>query len=156
MRIRGAYETGGPAYRIRVELVPESASDYDCGDHNIEIATISPLSRKVRFGARSPKYRWSGSATASATPLHSAYAVAVEVSRSHITWFLDGKPVGSLLNPAAFPGVPMTLRLSLEGDAQKEMNQVSLVSDWQRGFPIASGQETVSPARLSRHAAAGC
>jgi hypothetical protein len=156
MRIRGAYETGGRAYGVRAELVPEKMSDRACSGRTIEIASISPFSRRVRFGAHSPRYRWSGAATASATPLHSAYAVAVEVSKSHITWFLDGKPVGSVSDPAAFPGVPMTLRLSLTGEGQEEMNQVSLVSDWQRGFPLTSGQQTVSRSKLSRHPASGC
>ncbi len=156
MRVRGAYETGGRDYRVLAELVPENPSAYDCGRHNIQIASISPFSRRVRFGASSPKYRWSGVATASAKPLHSAYAVAVEVSRSHLTWFLDGKPIGSVSQRAAFPGIPMTLRLSLEGNADKEMNQVSLVSDWQRGFPLTSGRQTVSRNSLTRHAAEGC
>ncbi|GAA1160312.1 hypothetical protein [Nocardioides aquiterrae] len=156
MRIRGAYESGGRAYGVLAELVPAKAADYDCGKHNIEIARITPFSRRVQFGVRSPKYRWSGATTASATPLRSAYAVAVEVSGTHITWFLDGKPVGSVTDRAAIPGVPMTLRLSLEGDGQQEMNQASLVSDWQRGFPIDSGRPTVSGHRLSRHAARGC
>ena len=156
MRIRGAYESGGRAYGVLAELVPARAADYDCGRHNIEIARITPFSRRVRFGVRSPRYRWSGATTASATPLHSAYAVAVEVSRTHVTWFLDGRPVGSVTDRAAIPGMPMTLRLSLEGDGRKEMNQVSLVSDWQRGFPLGSGSPTVSGHRLSRHAAHGC
>ncbi|MDI6910759.1 hypothetical protein [Nocardioides sp.] len=156
MRIRGAYETGGRAYGVRAELVPERTSGRACSSHTIEIASISPFSRRVRFGARSAKYRWSGAATASATPLHSAYAVAVEVSKSHLTWFLDGKPVGSVSDPAAFPGVPMTLRLTLTGAGQQEMNQVSLVSDWQRGFPITSGRQTVSRDKLKRHPATGC
>lgn len=156
MRIRGAYESGGRAYGVLAELVPARAADYDCGRHDIEIARIAPFSRRVRFGVRAPRYRWSGATTASATPLHSAYAVAVEVSRTHITWFLDGRPVGSVTDRAAIPGVPMTLRLSLEGDGRQEMNQASLVSDWQRGYPIDTGRPTVSGHRLARHAASGC
>ncbi|ABL84043.1 MULTISPECIES: hypothetical protein [unclassified Nocardioides] len=156
MRIRGAYETGGRAYGVRAELVPEQTSGRACNSRTIEIASISPFSRKVRFGARSAKYRWSGAATASATPLHSAYAVAVEVAKGHITWFLDGKPVGSVTDRAAFPGVPMTLRLTLTGQGREEMNQVSLVSDWQRGFPLASGRQTISRDKLKRQPANGC
>lgn len=156
MRIRGAYETGGRDYRVLAELVPERTAGGRCGSRNIQIASISPFSRRVRFGVRSPKYAWSGSTTASANPLHSAYAVAVEVSKSHLTWFLDGKPVGSVTDPAAFPRRPMTLRLSLVGEGREEMNQVSLVSDWQRGFPLTSGRQQVSHKKLSRHPAAGC
>jgi hypothetical protein len=48
----------------------------------------------------------------------------------------------------------MTLRLSLEGDGQAEMDQASLISDWQRGFPIDTAPLTVSPKKLVRGSAA--
>jgi hypothetical protein len=150
MRVRSAYERGGRAYNIAAELVPANASDYDCGSHNIQIASISPFSQRVRFGVRSPKYRWNGTAIASTTPLARPYRVAVELSKRHITWFLNGAPIGSVTDSAAIPGVPMTLRLSLEGDGQAEMNQTSLISDWQRGFPISTAPSTVSQKKLVR------
>jgi hypothetical protein len=154
MRVRSAYERGGRGYNIVAELVPANAADYDCGSHNIQIASISPFSQQVRFGVRSPMYRWSGTATASTTPLERPYAVAVEVSTRHITWFLNGAPVGSVTAPAALSGLPMTLRLSLDGEGQAEMDQADLISDWQRGFPISSGPSTVSEKRLARASAA--
>jgi hypothetical protein len=154
MRVRSAYERGGRNYSILAELVPANASDYDCGSHNIQIASISPFSKQVRFGVRSPTHRWNGTATASTTPLQRPYTVAVEVSRRHITWFLNGAPVGSVTDSAALSGVPMTMRLSLKGDGQKEMNQVSLISDWQRGFPISTAPSTVSPKKLARESVA--
>jgi hypothetical protein len=154
MRVRSAYERGGRAYNIVAELVPANAADYDCGSHNIQIASISPFSSQVRFGVRSPDYRWNGTAIASTTPLQRPYTVAVEVSRRHITWFLNGAPVGSVTDSAALSGVPMTLRLSLVGDGQAEMNQTSLISDWQRGFPISTAPSTVSQKELVRERAA--
>jgi hypothetical protein len=154
MRVRSAYESGGRDYAIVAELVPANAADYDCGSHNIQIASISPFSSQVRFGVRSPQYRWSGTATASTTPLQRPYTVAVEVSTRHITWFLNGAPVGSVTDSAALSGVPLTLRLSLVGEGQAEMNQVSLISDWQRGFPISTAPSTVSQQKLARDSAA--
>ncbi len=156
MRIRAAFERGGPDYGILAELVPANEADYDCGQHNITIASISPYSQRVDFGVRSPGRRWSGTTFASSTPNSTAYAVAVEVSNNHITWFLNGSPIGSVTDGAALSGLPMTLRFSLVGDGQKEMNQVSLVSDWQRGFPITTGHQTVSDKRLGSSAASGC
>jgi hypothetical protein len=154
MRVRSAYERGGRGYNIAAELVPANSSDYDCGRHNIQIASMSPFSQQVRFGVRSPEYRWSGTAIASTTPSQRPYRVAVEISRRHITWFLNGAPVGSVTDSAALSGVPMTLRLSLEGDGQAEMDQASLISDWQRGFPIDTAPLTVSPKKLVRGSAA--
>lgn len=150
LRVRSAYERAGRHYNIVAELVPANASDYDCGSHNIRIASISPFSTLVSFGVRSPAHRWNGTAIAATTPLLRPLAVAVEVSDRHITWFLNGAPVGSVTDPAAISGVPMTLRLSLEGDGQAEMNQTDLISDWQRGFPISTAPLTVSPIKLPR------
>jgi hypothetical protein len=157
MRVRSAFERGGRAYNIVAELVPENAADYDCGSHNIQIASLSPFAQKVTFGVRAPGHRWSGAAMASTTPVQRPFAVGVEVSRRHITWFLNGAPVGSVTDERALSGLPMTLRLSLEGDRQAEMDQTDLISDWQRGFPISTGSMTVSQSKLPRASAAtGC
>lgn len=150
LRIRNAFESSGRPYQVLAELIPARPADYDCGLHNITIASISPFSDQVRFGARSPRYRWSGAASASYTPLANAYNVAVEVTPKHITWFLNGAPVASVTKTAAVPGVPMTLRLSLLGHGRAEMNQTGLISDWQRGFPYKTGKQTVARRKLSR------
>jgi hypothetical protein len=150
LRIRNAFEDTGHPYGVRAELVPARADDYDCGAHNITVADISPFSRTMRFGVRSPRYAWSGSTTAQTDPRARAFNVAVEVAGKHITWFLDSKPVGSATSAAALPGVPLTLRLSLVGVVGQEMDQTGLISDWQRGFPISTGTQTVSSHRLQR------
>lgn len=156
MRLRVDRENDGGDYNIVTELVPARASDYDCGAHNIQIASVDPRSRQVRFGVTSPRYRWSGSVIANADPT-SSHAVAVEVSSRHITWFLNGVAVGTVKAAAARSGVPMTLRLSLEGNDRSEMNQVNLQSDWQRGFSLDRGSLTVTSKGLSRSgASAGC
>ena len=154
LRIRNAFEQGGRAYRILAQLVPAKASDYDCGRHNITIASISPFSREVRYGVRSGASHWAGAATAAYTPLTNAYNVAVEVGNSHITWFLNSAAIGSVTDTSALPGVPMTLRLSLKGHRRQEMNQTGLISDWQRGFPISTGHQTLSQHKLPRSGAA--
>jgi len=38
----------------------------------------------------------------------------------------------------------MTMRLSLVGQGDAEMDQTNVISDWQRGFPITTGQQIVS------------
>lgn len=150
LRIRNAFEHSGRPYQVLAELVPARRADYDCGAHNITIASISPLSKQVRLGVRSRRHRWSGTASAGYTPLANAYNVAVEVAPKHITWFLNNAPVASVRTSAAVPGVPMTLRLSLRGHRRAEMNQTGLISDWQRAFPLTSGRQTVVKRTLSR------
>jgi hypothetical protein len=155
LRIRQAYETGGRPYRVLAELIPARPSDYDCGAHNVTVASISPFSHRVGIGVRSPRHVWRGAARDDFTPLVGPINAAVEVSGRHLTWFLDGAPVASVTRRAAIPGVPLTLRLSLRGDGQQEMNQTALISDWQRGFPISTGQQRVAGRKLSGASAQG-
>lgn len=154
VRIRNAWERGGRAYETLVELVPARAADYDCGRHNITVASISPFSPRVGYGVRSPQSSWEATATAPYIPLVRPYNVAVEVARDHVTWFLNGSSTGSVTTRKAVPGVPLTLRLSLVGEPDQEMDQVSLISDWQRGFPVDTGQQVVSRKKLTRGDAA--
>lgn len=153
LRIRNAFEDTGHPYDVRAELVPARAADYDCGAHNITVADISPFSKAMQFGVRSRQYAWSGQASAPTDPRAKAFNVAVEVAKKHITWFLNGKAVGSVTTASALPGVPLTLRLSLVGVDGQEMDQTGLISDWQRGFPITTGDQTASGHKLDRSAA---
>ena len=150
LRIRNAFEDTGHPYQVAAELVPAKAADYDCGAHNITIADITPFSRTMHFGVRSRDHAWSGRTKAPETPRSSVYNVAVEVAGDHLTWFLDSKPVGSVTADEAVPGVPLALRLVMRGDGDREMDQTGLISDWQRGFPIDHGRETVSSKLLDR------
>lgn len=154
MRVRDAAERTGHPYDVLAELVPAAVGDQDCGAGTIRLARISPFSRVVRFGAQSAQHRWSGRVTGPDTPTRFAYAVAVEVGRDHVTWFVNGVPVGTVTGEEVVPGVPLTLRLSLVGDGTQEMDHTGLISDWQRGFPITTGEETLSRDRLPRRAVA--
>lgn len=157
LHLRSATERGDRAYAITAELVPARAADYDCGAHNITVARIHPFTRSFEIGASSPTHTWSRTAQASSNPVLESTNFAVEVARKHLTWFVDGRPVGSIRSGAAFSGVPMTLRLSLVGVGDEEMDQVSLFSDWQRGYSIDRGRQTISKVALTRTpAAAAC
>ena len=153
MRARSAYETGARDYAMVAELVPARPSDHDCGAHDVTIARVSPLSNRLHYGVRSATARWDGAVTMSTAPIRGEHTFAVEYSRRRTTWFLDAKPIGTVAGPAAFSGVPMTLRLSLVGAGQQEMNQASLISDWQRGFPLTTGRSVASSKPLPRTAA---
>jgi hypothetical protein len=153
LRIRSSWERSQRPYQVLAELIPSRRADYDCGAHNITVARISPYSRRVRIGVRSTHYQWSGTRTLDYTPMQNAYNAAIEVSGKHITWFLNSAPVASVTNPDALPDVPMTLRFSLQGHGDDEMNQTNFISDWQRGFPIDTGRQTVSRRKLDRTSA---
>jgi hypothetical protein len=95
----------------------------------------------MRFGAKSMKAnkQWKGRKRVGNIQ-DVALAVAVEVSKRHISWFLNGKIIGTVRNSAAVSDVPMTLRLSLNGKGDKEMNRTKSIFDWMRGFSLKRGK----------------
>lgn len=128
-------------YRAKVELVPNKKSAYRCGGQNITIAELRAHSRTMRFGAKSTKAnkQWRGRKRVGNIQ-DLALAVAVEVSKRHISWFLNGKLIGTVRNSAAVSDVPLTLRLSLNGVGNKEMNRTKAIFDWMRGFSLKRGK----------------
>ena len=144
-------ETNARDYRVRVELVPDRRRDYHCGGQNITVADVSAhgssvsVGAKALRGAREWRYR---------RPLGSlngpSAAFAVEVTRGHISWFVNGRVIATARSRAAVSDVPMTLRLSLVGDGQEEMNRTKAISDWQRGFSLERGRSVTSGHALRR------
>ena len=138
-------EANALEYHVKVELVPDRPADYHCGGQNITVADLTPHGSSLRVGAQS--FRTDRQWTARA-PLGSllgpSATFSVEVARDHISWFLNGRVIATVRNQAAVPGVPLTLRLSLNGQGQQEMNRTQVFSDWQRGFSLDRGRRITS------------
>ena len=151
-------ETNARDYRTLIELVPNSPRAYACGARTITLADLTAHGRTVRVGATSVKGRqWSRSISGLRFN-NVTHHFAVEMSRRHISWFIDGKVVATLKRKAAraaIPRVPMTLRYSMVGDGDREMNRTQAIADWFRGFPITTGRATRSGAPLKRSAFRG-
>lgn len=148
-------ESSAADFRALVELVPDRASDYACGRRNITIAEVSAHGTRMSFGAKADNTQWTRS-KALPSVIHSSPAVAVEVSKRHITWFLNGKPIGAVRSKKAVSDVPMTLRFSLVGDQATEHDKTGLMSDWQRGFDIDSGKLTTKGPKMKRSTLTDC
>ncbi len=145
-------------YRTLVQLVPEKASDYACGAHNITIAALKAHDSAIRFSARSAEQgkRWVGTAN-DLKFLDQTHHFGVEVAPGHVSWFLDGRAIGSVPSAAASPDVPMTVRLSMVGKGTQEMNRTQAIADWVRGFSLAPGRQVSDgPAMTTHRYHAGC
>lgn len=134
-KLRTVTLTRGEQYLVRAELVPERARDYDCGAHNITIAEVRQGESTAVIGAAKGTSRWTRTINLGNIE-NSAPAVAVELMDDHVTWFVNSQAVGVLKTRKITGGVPMTLRLSLVGSADREMANTTLLSDWQRAFPV--------------------
>ncbi|HVQ89310.1 MAG TPA: hypothetical protein VMT88_14125 [Actinomycetes bacterium] len=147
-------ETGARNYTAKIDLVPSRATDYACGARNITVASVKVGSSSVSIGARNGKRQWRAKRKIS-SPEGRAVAFAVEVARGHITWFYNGDAIGSVRSRAAVSDVPLTLRLSLIGEQNREMNKTVFISDWQRGFDMSSGKSVTSGHSLRRSGFSG-
>ena len=143
-------ETRDRDYRTMVQLVPERESDYACGTRNITIAEMRPHSSRVSFGANARSKRWKGVKSVGGAVNNRSLVFAVEVTKKRVSWFLGGKVIGSVKSRAASSDVPMTLRLSMVGDGNHEMNHTELISDWQRAFPLGRGKVVTSGKKLKQ------
>lgn len=151
-------EKGQRDYRTVAELVPERASDYACGARNVTIAEMMPHSSTVKFGVNAMRKQWNGRKSVGAPVNNRSLVFAVEVTKTHISWFYAGKVIGTVKSRAASSDVPMTLRLSMEGAGDQEMNHTELISDWQRAWTLKRGTKTTSGKALKRssYSAPGC
>ncbi len=131
------FEKKGRNYRAKIELVPANASDAACGANTINVATVGFNSRKATLGVTSSdaKKAWTGSKRIPRVG-DNPHSWSVEVTRSHITWFLNGRSLATVKNRQAIPGVPLTPKLSLVGKGHKEMRRTRVLYDWQRGWTL--------------------
>lgn len=138
-------ETNAQDYHVRIELVPDRPADYHCGGQTITVADLTPHGSSVRVGARAFRAgrQWSARAPLGSL-LGPSATFSVEVARGHISWFVNGRVIATVRNRAAVSDVPMTLRLSLVGQGQEEMNRTQMISDWQRGFSMDRGRKVTS------------
>ena len=148
-------ENNARDYRVRVELVPDRPNDYHCGAQNITVADVAAHAANVTVGAKALQgRRWTYRKHLYSLNGPTA-AFAVEVAKAHISWFVNGRAIATVRSKAAVSDVPMTLRLSLVGDDQAEMNRTQAIFDWQRGYSLTSGRSVTSGHGLRRSTYAG-
>ena len=148
-------DTSRQDFRTVVDLVPDGNGLQDCGGPVITIADVAAHDDGVRFGARAGGAQWIRTHP-DVQVNGTSHAFGVEVTAGHITWFVEGRPVGTVRSSAAVPDVPLTLRVRQVGDGQRAMNRTQSIFDWMRGFPLDTGEKVTSGPRLDRRDAAAC
>lgn len=131
------FENSDADHRITIELVPARPADARCGVNVINVADVTFDAPTARIGMSSKRAgrSWSGS-----RPIprlgDGPHTFGVEVTRRHVTWFLDGRSLATVKGRRVAPGVPLTPRLSLVGRGQEEMRRTRVLYDWQRGWEL--------------------
>ena len=138
---------GTTPYAVKIELVPAGTPTTRCARESILMAGYNPSNtrRTAKVGVTRPGFKAMASVT-TAGPLYDVTswngaqnrrqgawrAWAVEVSRNHISWFLDGRVIRRDNRPAALIGKPLHLRLSLLSSPGREMAPGTTQLDWAR------------------------
>jgi hypothetical protein len=151
------YEKAARDYRAKIELIPER-EDQRCAGRTITVADLAAHSRKMRFGVKSvrAKRRWAKVRRVGDVNNYPV-AVAVEVTKRHITWFFNGRPVGTVRKKSSVPRVPLTMSITLQGKGNREMNRTMAHMDWMRGFSLRRGEKTRNGGKMRvRRFRGGC
>lgn len=144
-------ERGSRPYHALVELVSESTGTTACAPAAITVADFTLGSSGMGIGVASPRARrtWKSKVN-NFTLAADSLSVAVEVGRKHISWFANGRLVGTVRNKAATRLGKLTPRLSLVGAGGQEMNATMLISDWQRSWTLKRGKQAKRGPSLNR------
>lgn len=132
------YESRATDYRVVTELVPAGSRDQHCGGNDIALENYRLGTDRAKFyihtlpnntfhavkGRNLANDRW--------------HTWAVEVTRNHISWFVDAHVVRTERRKAALSGVPLTMRFTMQAVAGRTMNQSRMQMDWMRYWPARS------------------
>lgn len=136
MRTR-QYEFGHTPYRVAVELVPSAADQFHCGAQTIQLATFRLGAKSANFNARSlPNNEFSDS---NAHPVNTRdfHTYAVEITKDHISWFMEGKVLMTERRDEALTGVKYKLRYRLIANEGARMNRGRMQMDWARYYTLS-------------------
>ena len=138
-RVMSDYRRGRPNFTAVAELVPAGSRKQHCGARNIALASFRPTASRAHFYARtlpSHAFTWVKHRMNLTDDYWHTYAV--EVTPRRISWFVDGRVQATERRQAALSGVPLTLRLELQGDGRATMNPTQIQVDTVRYFTLKS------------------
>jgi glycosyl hydrolase family 16 len=130
------YESRHTPYRVRTELIPAGNRDQHCGARNVALESYRLGGKRAHLYIRTLPNRTYNAHTGLNLGNDRWHTFAVEVTNSHIAWFVDGHVLRTERRPEALSGVPMTVRFRMVGEPGKKMNQSRMQMDWVRYFTL--------------------
>ena len=138
-RIRSSERThGGKHYRVALRLVP--VHDQTCGRRDIVISQYSAAGDRVHVFLRNNdlQFRYGQPVTVRDNSFHT---YAVEVTPTHISWFMDTKVIMTERRPRARTGETYIAQFDLtppaSATAGTKMNTTWMQMDWMRYYTLA-------------------
>lgn len=141
------YSTGHTPYRVIAELVPTSGG-YHCGARSILLERYRLGTGRARMAVRTlPRNRFTYGKRLDLRP-GPFHTYAVEVTKSHVSWFVDAHVVMTERRDAALSGAMYTMRFRLAATRGARMNPGRMQMDWVRYYTPArrNAQSIAAPA----------
>jgi hypothetical protein len=130
-------ETSNETFEFNWELVPARKGAFHCGARNIVVASYRPdddtVARGAVRGLENTEFAFSREVDLRSRAWHT---YAVEVTKDHISWFVDTKVVHTERRAAALTGVTFKPRFRIEGDPGATMNRSWMQMDWVRYYDL--------------------
>jgi hypothetical protein len=126
------YSASAASYRVRTELVPAAGRPQDCGARDVALESYRLGTDRAHFYIRTLPNQEFASRHGMNLGNDRWHTFAVEVTRTHISWFVDAHVVNTERRSAALSGVPLTVRFAMVGEPGKRMNVSRMQMDWLR------------------------
>jgi len=125
----------GVRYQLTWELVPASGRDR-CGANAIVLARYQPGDRRVTGSVRTLPNNSFTYSRARDLRNRAWHTYAVEITKRHISWFVDTQVVRTETRPAALSGIRYRPQFVLQAAPGKRMRPTWLQADWVRYYTL--------------------
>jgi hypothetical protein len=132
------FESRYANYRVVSELVPAEGRDQHCGAQDVSLESYRLGSDRAHFAIHTLPNNAFEAVQGRNLANDRWHTWAVEVTRSHISWFVDAHVVRTERRPAALSGVPLTVRFAMQAVPGQTMNQSRMQMDWMRYWNAGS------------------
>src|SRR6476619_7609562 len=146
----GRWET-----RVVAELIPTSGGHH-CGARSIVLGSYKLGSHRAGMAVRTlPDNQFSAGKRLDLRP-GPFHTYAVEVTKSHISWFVDTHVLRTERRPAALSGATFTVRFRLAAPRGARMNPGRMQMDWVRYYTLERrNARSISAPQMTRGSYAG-
>ena len=149
------YGTGHTPYRVVAELIPTSGG-YHCGARSIVLGSYKLGSHRAHTAVRTlPNNQFTAGKRLDLRP-GPFHTYAVEVTKNHISWFVDTHVLRTERRPEALSGATYTVRFRLAAPKGARMNPGRMQMDWVRYYTLErKNARSISAPQMTRGTYAG-
>jgi hypothetical protein len=149
-RVRGR-QYGGPgtAFHAIWELVPSHRTH--CGARAIVLSDYALNGKRSRMHVRTLPHHDFTAAKPMALRDNQFHTYAIEVTRTHVSWFVDTKVIRTERRPQARSGAAYNVRFRLQATPGASMRQGRMQMDWVRYYTLERKNAKSIQAPAMRH-----